>query len=149
MKVLEISKVFRVRCGHKLSKLPLDHKCRNPHGEYYSITLYFRTTNREAEKVLTTPPAMLVDFGDIKKDFKEIESQLDHHFLVWEQDEAIEVFEHLQKAGYAIKILPMPPTAEYLAFWVYNEMKKKPSGKYLYKVCVEESKDNYACYSEE
>ena len=142
--MLEVTKRFRIRCGHKLSGLKEGHKCSNPHGEFYTIDVKLRTTKSAKE----LDKNMLVDFADIKACVNSVIDSYDHAFLICSKDPDLKDWVAMQAKGYNVKILQDNPTVESLAELFFNQIKKTAIGDYLYKIKVCESYDNWASYSE-
>ncbi len=94
-------------------RLSYPSKCENLHGHNWMITVYCRSKELNAD-------GMVVDFSHIKR---AVKSLLDHQNLN--------------------DILPFNPTAENIAFWVYEQI---PS---CFKVEVKESEGNTAIYEED
>lgn len=94
-------------------RLSYPSKCENLHGHNWMITVYCRSKELNAD-------GMVVDFSHIKRSVKSL---LDHQNLN--------------------DILPFNPTAENIAFWVYEQI---PS---CFKVEVKESEGNTAIYEED
>lgn len=141
-----LEKTVRIRCGHKLSVLPVGHKCLNPHGEFYTITVVLQFTDDQ----VIHPTYLGVDFGDVKSVLeKEVVSVFDHAFLVWKGDPNIDVFEELARRGYKIVKLDAQPTAEYLAYHIYHRLLDTPLRPYLKAVRIVESADNVVEYRKE
>jgi len=92
-----LTKTFRFEAAHWLPTFPEGHKCRRMHGHSFYVDLVI-----EGE----IPPELgyLIDFGDIKKAWAPLETQLDHYCL-----NDIEGLEN--------------PTAELLAKWIYDRVK--------------------------
>ena len=134
--ILELKKTWRVRTGHKLTFLPEGHKCLNPHGEYYTITITLRSYDSPEE----LEGHMLMDFGEIDKIFKsEVYDFLDHSFLICKDDPNVETYKTLSPR---VRVLDYSPTAEYLSKFIFDRL--YPKMKSLVEVEVIESMDNSA-----
>lgn len=90
-----IYKDFTFEAAHYLPHVPKGHKCGRLHGHSYKVRLHFIGDANTYE-------GWFIDFGDIKKAFKPILDQLDHHYLN--------------------EVIPNP-TAENLAKWIYHTFK--------------------------
>ncbi|WP_415720190.1 6-carboxytetrahydropterin synthase QueD [Photobacterium ganghwense] len=109
--ITEIYKEFIFEAAHKLPNVPEGHKCGRLHGHSFWVRLYLSGN-------IDPKSGWLIDFGDVKKTFKPIYEQLDHHYL-----NDIEGLEN--------------PTSEVLAEWIWR--KTKPLLPELSKVEVKET----------
>jgi 6-pyruvoyltetrahydropterin/6-carboxytetrahydropterin synthase len=116
---MELFKEFTIEAAHKLPHVPSGHKCGRLHGHSFRIEIHVEgPVNRELGWVL--------DFADIKSGFRDIEEQIDHHYL-----NEIPGLEN--------------PTSENLARWIWQRMKiTLPS---LSKVVVRETCTTGCIYS--
>jgi 6-pyruvoyltetrahydropterin/6-carboxytetrahydropterin synthase len=90
-----ICKTFRFEAAHQLHGLPEGHQCARMHGHSYRVDLELTELGAELDY-----PGFVVDFGRLKP-FKEwIDKTLDHRVLN--------------------EILPVEPTAENLAAWIFS-----------------------------
>ncbi len=108
---MEIYKEFRIEAAHQLPHVPEGHKCGRLHGHSFVVKIY----------VAGEPDARtgwIMDFADIKKVFKPLYDQLDHHFL-----NEVPGLEN--------------PTSENLAVWIWKQL--KPDLQLLSKVEVSET----------
>ncbi len=108
---MEIYKEFRIEAAHQLPHVPEGHKCGRLHGHSFVVKIY----------VAGEPDARtgwIMDFADIKKVFKPLYDQLDHHFL-----NEVPGLEN--------------PTSENLALWIWNKL--KPELELLSKIEVSET----------
>jgi 6-pyruvoyltetrahydropterin/6-carboxytetrahydropterin synthase len=108
---VEIYKEFRIEAAHQLPHVPEGHKCGRLHGHSFVVKIY----------VAGEPDARtgwIMDFADIKKVFKPLYDQLDHHFL-----NEVPGLEN--------------PTSENLAVWIWKQL--KPDLQLLSKVEVSET----------
>ena len=92
-----IYKEFHFDAAHFLPKTPETHKCHRLHGHTYHVTIFLSAEELDEN-------GWLVDFGDIKKAWKPLEDQLDHHLL-----NDIPGLEN--------------PTSELLARWIFEQLK--------------------------
>jgi len=114
----ELSKTFRFEAGHRLPNVSPDHKCYNPHGHSYRLTV---TVTGEVD-----PEAgWVMDFGRIKQAVEPLIAQLDHHVLN-------------DVAGLA------NPTSELLAKWFWDRI--RPEVPALSAVAVAESDTSVCVY---
>lgn len=92
-----IYKDYTFEAAHKLPNVPDGHKCGRLHGHSYRVRIHL-------EGEINETSGWFIDFADIKKVFKPIYDQLDHHYL-----NEIEGLEN--------------PTAELIAKWIWNKLK--------------------------
>jgi 6-pyruvoyltetrahydropterin/6-carboxytetrahydropterin synthase len=96
---VEIFKVFTIEAAHRLPQVPAQHKCSRLHGHSFRIEIHVAGPVAERE-------GWVMDFADIKRAFKPLYEQLDHHYL-----NEIEGLEN--------------PTSENLARWIWQRVKPK------------------------
>ena len=106
-----ISKSFRFSAAHWLPEVPQGHKCARMHGHTYEVVLGL-------EGPLDPRLGWVEDYGQIAASFAGIRQELDHRCL-----NEIEGLEN--------------PTAEILAGWIFNRLKKDLPQ--LADVCVRET----------
>lgn len=94
---MEIYKEFTFEAAHHLPNVPEGHKCARLHGHSFMVRI-------AVEGPVGEQSGWVMDFGDIKKAFKPIWSQLDHYYL-----NEIPGLEN--------------PTSENLAIWIWNKLK--------------------------
>ena len=90
---MEIWKSFKLECAHLLPKVPPKHKCNRLHGHSYEVSLQVSGEIRD--------DGMVLDFAEIKRAWKKIDSKLDHRYL-----NDVPGLEN--------------PTAENMAKWIYD-----------------------------
>ena len=71
---MQIYKEFSIEAAHRLPNVPEGHKCARLHGHSFMVSIY-------VEGPIGDKTGWIMDFGDIKKAFKPIYNQLDHHYL--------------------------------------------------------------------
>lgn len=102
------------RAGHRLS-LPYEGKCNNVHGEGYTAICIL-----EGEEL--NKSGMLIDFKTVKNQIKQwIDENWDHAYLHKVNDK-IGIF--LRAKGMRTFAFSNNPTAEYMAEYLYNILKK-------------------------
>ncbi len=108
---MEIYKEFMFEAAHRLPNVPEGHKCARLHGHSWKGTIYVAgEVDREQGWVM--------DYADIKKIFRPIYEELDHHYL-----NDIEGLEN--------------PTSEVLAKWIWDRL--KPDLPQLTRVVINET----------
>lgn len=113
-----IGKTFTFDAAHHLGGLPQEHKCSRRHGHTYRVTLHL-------EAPAVDDVGFVVDYGELRPVKDWVDHVLDHRDLN--------------------DVLPVNPTAENLARWVYERW----AGQYptLRAVTVKETEATYAEYS--
>ena len=108
-------------------------KCKNIHGHRWRVvvTIKGELTN-----------GMLVDFGDFKKDIKDLCDYFDHSFIVEKGSLDKKLFDLLNKQ-FVLRVFEFRTTAENFSKYIFEEMSKKYSVK---EVCVYETPNNCARY---
>lgn len=94
---MEIYKEFSFEAAHVLPNVPPGHKCGRLHGHSFRVELRLQGTIDEHM-------GWFRDFADVKRAFKPLEEQLDHHFL-----NEVPGLEN--------------PTSENLARWIWKHLK--------------------------
>lgn len=108
-------------------------KCKNIHGHRWRVvvTIKGELTN-----------GMLLDFGDFKKDIKDLCDYFDHSFIVEKGSLDKKLFDLLNKQ-FVLRVVEFRTTAENFSKYIFEEMSKKYSVK---EVCVYETPNNCARY---
>lgn len=108
-------------------------KCKNIHGHRWRVvvTIKGELTN-----------GMLVDFGDFKKDIKDLCDYFDHSFIVEKGSLDKKLFDLLNKQ-FVLRVVEFRTTVENFSKYIFEEMSKKYSVK---EVCVYETPNNCARY---
>lgn len=108
-------------------------KCKNIHGHRWRVvvTIKGELTN-----------GMLVDFGDFKKDIKDLCDYFDHSFIVEKGSLDKKLFDLLNKQ-FVLRVVEFRTTAENFSKYIFEEMSKKYSVK---EVCVYETPNKRARY---
>jgi 6-pyruvoyltetrahydropterin/6-carboxytetrahydropterin synthase len=91
-----IAKRFSFSASHVLTAVPEDHKCRRLHGHNYEIEVVCAAEELDRR-------GMVVDFFDLDPVKRFIDTEVDHR--------------HLND------VLDGEPTAERLAWWLYESLK--------------------------
>ncbi len=120
-----------------------DGKCSNIHGHRWRVC-----AEVFAEELIEEGQCrgMVVDFGDLKNDLKEIVDVMDHALIIEENSMREETLNCLKADGFSIIQLPFRTTAENMSKYFYKELEKK---EYKVKnVKVYETPTNCAIYEE-
>lgn len=138
--MFRIRKSFKVPVGHRLMKH--NGLCKNIHGHNIKIDIQLSCHGLDNND-------MVMDFGIISNLVGYIISGLDHATLLNKEDE--ESIKYVKTCGYEDKklfVFPSDPTAEYLAYWIYDQLKARIPNKYinLDYVAVWESDDAVAIF---
>jgi 6-pyruvoyltetrahydropterin/6-carboxytetrahydropterin synthase len=115
-----VFKQFRFEAAHSLPHLPEGHKCRRPHGHSYFVEV-------GVEAPVCPENGFVVDYADISSAWQPLYERLDHHDI----NDVIKPYS----------------TCEYLAMWVYDQLKPTFSG--LSYVKVQETPSAGAIYKGE
>ena len=116
-------------------------KCSNIHGHRWKICAEICS-----EKLISEGQTrgMIVDFGDLKKDLKEIADSLDHR-LIYEKGSLKPATEAaFEDEGFAITAVDFRPTAENFSKYIYDLMCAK--GYSVKSITVYETPNNCAVY---
>jgi 6-pyruvoyltetrahydropterin/6-carboxytetrahydropterin synthase len=71
---MQIYKEFHFEAAHRLPNVPDGHKCARLHGHSFHVRLW-------AEGDAPEPAGWVMDFAELKANFKPILEKLDHHYL--------------------------------------------------------------------
>ena len=144
---MKIVKIIQWDMGHRV----LNHRsiCKGIHGHRYKAEVCL--SGDVVSISGASEEGMVADFADIKKIAKNfIHDKLDHSFMVWEKDkELIDFFKN--SSGHKPVIVPFTPTAENVAYYIFNELKDKFSDAYktnlkLDSIKLWETPTSYALY---
>ena len=108
---MNIFKIFTLEAAHRLPNVPDGHKCSRLHGHSFRVELHINGP-------VDPHSGWVMDFAEVKRIFKPLYEQLDHHYL-----NDIEGLEN--------------PTSENLAIWIWNQT--KPLMPLLSEVVVHET----------
>lgn len=115
-----ITKHFTFEAAHYLPNVPEGHKCRRMHGHSYQVWVHVRGDVDQHH-------GWIVDFGDIKAEWKRLERELDHHLL-----NELPGLEN--------------PTAENLAAWIWARLREANQAFFVAAVEVAETVDSKAMF---
>lgn len=116
-------------------------KCANIHGHRWTVEaeIYSQTIQNEG-----TFRGMIVDFGDLKHDLKEIADYLDHSLIIERGSLKQNTLNALLDENFRVIELDFRPTAENLAKYIFDKMTEK--GYKVRMTAVYETPDNMASY---
>ena len=131
---MKIAKEFNWEMGHRL---PFhEGKCKNLHGHSYKCMI----------EVTGEPDGngMVLDYYELKKITEPIFEELDHSFIVWNEDK--ELIDALSKLNSRMVVVNFQTTAENLCFYLLKKIKaaKLPANIKALKVRVLETENTYA-----
>lgn len=109
---MKIEKKYHFYAGHRNKKA--GEKCGRLHGHTYYVNCTFQFEE------INDGVTML--FSDIDKIVEPIIKQYDHFFLLHESDPLCEL---LELAGEEYISLPFETSAENMAIWLFNEIKRE------------------------
>lgn len=119
-------------------------KCSNIHGHRWHVEVEVQKENLQEEGQLRE---MITDFGDLKRDLRELTDALDHTLIYEAQSLRERTIQVLEEEGFYLKKVDFRPTAENFSRYFYDEMKKK--GYPVSCATVYETPNNCASYREE
>ena len=119
-------------------------KCSNIHGHRWKIEAEIK-----GETLCTDEQhrGMLVDFGDLKNDLREIADNLDHALIYEENTLKPSTEKALAEEEFTTIVMNFRPTAENFAAYIFGLMSEK--GYAVHKITVYETPDNCAEYTED
>lgn len=119
-------------------------KCSNLHGHRWRIIAEI-----EQEALCETQQlrGMVVDFGDLKRDLKELADSFDHSLIIETGSLKNSTLKALRDENFSIIEIPFRPTAEEFARYFYKSLAEK--GYNVKKMTVYETPNNCATYEEE
>ncbi len=119
-------------------------KCSNIHGHRWKMVaeIYGEELQKDGQT-----RGMLVDFGDLKKDLKEIADSFDHALIVEKNSLKSKTLEALNEENFKIIQLDCRPTAENFSRIIFKMLELK--GYKVKALTVYETENNCAIYTEE
>ena len=131
---MKIAKEYKWEMGHRLTF----HKggCENLHGHSYKMLVEISGDKDEN--------GMLLDYFDLDKMINPLTGELDHGFIVYNED--IVLIEFMRKINSKMTVVPFQPTAENLCGYLIDKIKKQklPSNIKTLRVRVSETEDVFA-----
>lgn len=94
-------------------------KCANIHGHRWRVVATIKS-----DKLLDDQQnrGMVIDFGDLKNDLKELVDNLDHALIIEKDSLSKKLYQALIDENFKIIELPFRPTAENLAKHIYDQL---------------------------
>jgi len=126
-----ITKQIEVDTSHEVP----NHKgkCKNLHGHRYVVEV--GVDDIVLDSIGDSSEGMVIDFGDLKELMIEIiDKKLDHTGIFYTYDPDVDILlikekRQIERNGKAFVWLSVPPTAENIAKYIYNEMKPALIGR--------------------
>ena len=119
-------------------------KCSNIHGHRWKIILEVKT---EELKDDVQHRGMYVDFGELKKDLRELADSMDHALIIEKNTLKETTLEALKSENFHIIALDFRPTAENMARYFHEKI--KALGYNMHAVTVYETPTKGATYMEQ
>jgi 6-pyruvoyltetrahydropterin/6-carboxytetrahydropterin synthase len=116
-------------------------KCKNIHGHRWRIIVEVQSENLKTDM---QEYGMITDFGELKRDLKELADKFDHTFIYEKDSLKNELVEMLKLEDFALNEVDFRPTAENFSKYIFDEMINK--GYDVAKVSVYETPNNCAQY---
>ena len=118
-----------------------DGKCSNLHGHRWKIIV--EVSKEELSNEIQTR-GMVVDFGTLKSDLRQLADQLDHALIIEKDSLKPLTLQALIEEGFRVITFEFRPTAENFSKYIYDEMQNK--GYPVKQVVVYETPENGAAY---
>ena len=119
-------------------------KCRNIHGHRWNVAVEIKSQVLKQEGQTR---GMIVDFGDLKKDLKEICEFFDHSLIYEKGSLRTETVTALLNESFHLEEVLFRPTAENIDYYFYKKLIDLGYG--VHRVTVYETPNNCAVYEEE
>ena len=116
-------------------------KCSNIHGHRWKIIV--EVSKEELSSEIQTR-GMVVDFGTLKSDLRQLADQLDHALIIEKDSLKPLTLQALIEEGFRVITFEFRPTAENFSKYIYDEMQNK--GYPVKQVVVYETPENGAAY---
>ena len=121
-----------------------DGKCSNLHGHRWRIVLEVQTDELKDD---LQHKGMYVDFGELKKDLRDIADSMDHALIIERNSLKETTLEALKSENFRIIELDFRPTAENMAKYFYDKMSGR--GYKVKQITVYETPNNSASYTQD
>ena len=96
---MELFREFPFEAAHRLSRVPVGHKCGRLHGHSFRVEVH-------VSGAVDPTTGWVMDFAEVKDAFAPLYEQLDHHYL----NEIVGLDN---------------PTSEVLARWIWDRLKQR------------------------
>ena len=106
-------------------------KCSNIHGHRWHVEIEIESRKLEKNG---QGRGMLVDFGDLKKDLRELADSMDHTLIYEENTLRPKTLEALDEEGFHLVKVPFRPTAENFSEYFFRKMEEKGMYGFVGKV---------------
>ena len=116
-------------------------KCSYIHGHRWKIIV--EVSKEELSNEIQTR-GMVVDFGTLKSDLRQLADQLDHALIIEKDSLKPLTLQALIEEGFRVITFEFRPTAENFSKYIYDEMQNK--GYPVKQVVVYETPENGAAY---
>lgn len=120
-----------------------DGKCSNIHGHRWKVEVDVQAENLIKGGQLD---GMVIDFGDLKKDVKDMVDFYDHVLIIQEGSMRVATLNCIKEDGFKVIEVVFRPTAENFAEFFFKIMKDK--GYNVKRTTVYETPTNSAAYEE-
>jgi 6-pyruvoyltetrahydropterin/6-carboxytetrahydropterin synthase len=118
-------------------------KCSNIHGHRWRVEIEVQSETLVEHGQLR---GMVIDFGDLKRELKEMVDYYDHSLIIEENTMRRETLEALSYDGFRVLEVKFRPTAENFSFFFFKAMEEK--GYKVKRAVVYETPTNCATYEE-
>jgi len=131
---MKIAKEFNWEMGHRLTLHK--GKCKNIHGHSYKMMIEFTGS--------TVEDGMVLDYYEVKDKIQPIVDELDHAFMV--KDDDVEILNFLKHSGSLHVIVDFETTVENITGYFMNKIKEAglPENITKIKVRILETENTYA-----
>ena len=120
-----------------------DGKCSNIHGHRWKVEVEVQSETLVKGGQLD---GMVIDFGDLKKDVKDMVDFYDHVLIIQRGSMRGDTLHCIKQDGFNVIEVDFRPTAENFAVFFFNIMKDK--GYNVKRATVYETPTNSAAYEE-
>jgi len=116
---MTVTKEFTFDMAHRLPNH--EGKCKNIHGHTYKLQVTVEGSIKGVRSVGDSDEGMVIDFKQFKEIVnKFINDHLDHYYLSYSGDHAVNKFMREQK--FLLTVVDFIPTAENMVNWIEKEL---------------------------